>query len=669
MSKIQFETLSLAQLQSAAQYIDAHEIPKERESRDYDAWIDGKTYPPLYLLAIVNREMGGELLTPSDFGSSIDKAFEYIEQAGGSVMPKWVALFREIRDKLATYDAESSGELIPILKQIGIPSVTNDKNEAGETIPLEEIDPFSFIRCFTKYQETQRAEYFKKLKEIWYLKTPIPKEYPGVPIANAQNVWLFPYKHTRKEEDIPVLWKLFEEMLAGDVQAATFERALQIKMVGNAKLTESMFNYDPFHFLCLNSVTNAYIKEKKISADFQTFQEYLDIQKKVKQQYRANFVTVSHDAFLKRQKRETQYFFFKANPKHWDLVQHLKNGTVEDWSVTKLQKELSIGDKVMLWKTGEKEGIYALAEITTEIFQRDMIEEELAGDWKDDASKTKLEKIGIEITHNLVEQPILWEELEASGLFKRIPQGTNFRAKKEQYDFILKSVNKREKSPATQDRQYFKCSPGENSIFWGEFKNEKIIALGWDDIGDYKDYSDRYEVGEALGMESPYSKPPLSIDDFTHKAKIGDVVFAAQGLNSILDIGFIEGPCIFDPQKTKNKNFRKVKWLGLKVLNLQDKVEEIRYTNLFQPIAFHRVNPYAFILNKYVEEYPEYAEIFDLYDLPYQQAVVEATVPTASNSKYENPNIILYGPPGTGKTYSTIDLAVEIATGERPGTR
>jgi hypothetical protein len=490
----------------------------------------------------------------------------------------------------------------------------------------------------------------------------VPKDFPGVPSSNPQNTWLFAYSYARKKEDIPSLWQLFKELRENNIAKSTFERCLKIKQTGQAKLTEVLFDYDPVNHLCLNKQTIPYLKENGVNPNFKSYEDYQNVLNEVREKIGVNFVNVSKDAWLYNTRKAYSYFFFKSNPKKWDLIEHLKDGAVDDWSVTKLKNHIDIGDKVILWKIGENEGVYGLAEISTEITKRDFEKEAKEGDWKDDSYKKMEDKVGIEVTHNLVERPILWEELQLSGLFKKLPQGTNFKATKEQYQYLLEMIEKREDTQKPITRQYFKCAPGADAAYWDEFKQRGICALGWDEIGDYNQYADVMEIGEALGMDGSRNNPPFNIELFTKSCNPGDVIFSSLGVNWVLDVGIVESPCIYDDSLPRNKNYRKVNWLGLETLKLQDMVHEIGYKNLFRPDTFHRVKPYAFILSKYVQEHPEYAELFDRYDLPYTHEVVEATVPVR---QYKNPNIILFGPPGTGKTYSTIDMSVEIATGER----
>ena len=57
------------------------------------------------------------------------------------------------------------------------------------------------------------------------------------------------------------------------------------------------------------------------------------------------------------------YWLFQGNPKYYRVLDAIQDLEQIPWLVTRSAKEMSIGDKVMLWVSGQKAGIYAIAEI------------------------------------------------------------------------------------------------------------------------------------------------------------------------------------------------------------------------------------------------------------------------------------------------------------------
>jgi hypothetical protein len=82
---------------------------------------------------------------------------------------------------------------------------------------------------------------------------------------------------------------------------------------------------------------------------------------------------------------------------------------------------------------------------------------------------------------------------------------------------------------------YWLYSPGENASKWEEFKDEGIIAIGWDGTGDFSNHSTREELLEELMKIYAEEKDPSIAAKmcfiFYRNMKIGDYVFC-QGGNS-----------------------------------------------------------------------------------------------------------------------------------------
>jgi MoxR-like ATPase len=63
---------------------------------------------------------------------------------------------------------------------------------------------------------------------------------------------------------------------------------------------------------------------------------------------------------------ERRFWLFQANPKQWDLIEHLPAmppGHVEDWTVTRHREDMNPGDGVVMWQGGAGAGICALGRL------------------------------------------------------------------------------------------------------------------------------------------------------------------------------------------------------------------------------------------------------------------------------------------------------------------
>lgn len=88
--------------------------------------------------------------------------------------------------------------------------------------------------------------------------------------------------------------------------------------------------------------------------------------------------------------------------------------------VNSYKDKIKEGDSVIIWKTGNNSGVYALAKIISEV--------------EDD-------KVHIQVDIDLVDNPILNENIKHNLIFESFNvgyRGTNFKATKEQYDELLK---------------------------------------------------------------------------------------------------------------------------------------------------------------------------------------------------------------------------------------
>ena len=54
-------------------------------------------------------------------------------------------------------------------------------------------------------------------------------------------------------------------------------------------------------------------------------------------------------------------------------------------------------------------------------------------------------------------------------------------------------------------KRYWLYSPGENAKFWDDFYTSGIMGLGWDKLGDLRQFSDDSELKKALDKAYGFS--------------------------------------------------------------------------------------------------------------------------------------------------------------------
>ena len=138
------------------------------------------------------------------------------------------------------------------------------------------------------------------------------------------------------------------------------------------------------------------------------------------------------------QQQTINYWIFQGNPKFYDVAGALQDDVLTTWKVAAHKDKIRIGDKVILWISGEDSGCYALAEVTSEVGKIPVNVEEIKY-YKSDYDENE-DRVSIEIEHNYFNSPILWKTIKEDGVFKDFKggnQGTNFTATKEQYEALL----------------------------------------------------------------------------------------------------------------------------------------------------------------------------------------------------------------------------------------
>ena len=145
---------------------------------------------------------------------------------------------------------------------------------------------------------------------------------------------------------------------------------------------------------------------------------------------------VSQFIGLSQQPSSTGYWVFQGNPSVFDFETALRKKILKDWTVSAHRTKIKPGDKVILWITGDNAGCYALAEVTSEPHLKTPSDTDSL--WREE-DKSEL-KADIKITHDLVDNPILKDQLEELEEFKAGNQGTNFTATEAEYETILDIV-------------------------------------------------------------------------------------------------------------------------------------------------------------------------------------------------------------------------------------
>lgn len=150
-------------------------------------------------------------------------------------------------------------------------------------------------------------------------------------------------------------------------------------------------------------------------------------------------------------------WLFQANPAKYNLSAALQNvspGDQDDWYVSRYGDEMRPGDIALLWQGGPRAGLYAIGEITGEIFQRPI------SSWRDEAVRVDALESAVPFRYtHVLPAPILRETLLqdptlAEMQIIRAAQGTNFKVRQDEWRKIQELLREREGAAATPEEQY-----------------------------------------------------------------------------------------------------------------------------------------------------------------------------------------------------------------------
>jgi 5-methylcytosine-specific restriction enzyme B len=199
-----------------------------------------------------------------------------------------------------------------------------------------------------------------------------------------------------------------------------------------------------------------------------------------------------------------------------------------------------------------------------------------------------------------------------------------------------------------QGKRIFKIAPGEGAIFWPECEAGNYICVGWDDVGDLRQFNSKQDFQKVFFAKYPASKkgdptPTIKSKELWTLMDLrpGDLVIANQGIKKVLAIGEVVEPGYkWRDDRQEYKHTVCVKWDTSRNCDIDPQKRWGLVT-----IAPVPVDLYNTIIAKNREEptppiaiEPEFFDIADALDHKGQ--------------------VILYGPPGTGKTFAARRFAV-----------
>lgn len=350
-------------------------------------------------------------------------------------------------------------------------------------------------------------------------------------------------------------------------------------------------------------------------------------------------------------KEDVNYWIFQGSPKIYDIENALKNNHLKSFKVSAHKAKIKPEDKIIFWQTGEKAGCYALAEVVSKVGKLAEEPEELQ--YYFSASENDgddNDRVRIEITRNLVNNPILWSKIKERpefSNFKAGNQGTNFSATQDEYNALLKMA----KQP--------------------EFFTQREFDLLKETEGKKNNKSDKYLTEAYKDLSTAYRKVEYWMNELQQIVfPNGDVHILKKPTNQANNFdGYLWGK-IYPTQEDKE-----FKWLAITVgldgsshfnvkidtvgLNDNDKLRQdyLKYrgdyyhSKIVSRYSFNDINNWDDLLENSEDDLHVFLKYWDNVKSLKDGGMVNEITGVYKLSKKYPLNQILYGPPGTGKTY------------------
>jgi hypothetical protein len=318
------------------------------------------------------------------------------------------------------------------------------------------------------------------------------------------------------------------------------------------------------------------------------------------------------------------YWIFQGNPKFYNVIGALSDNALKTWSVKAFKNDIKKRDKVILWVTGKNEGCYALCEVDSAVYMGvdDEIEMKYYGS---QFANEETSRVRIKITHNLAADPVLKSQIESIEELSKLKvgyQGTNFKARKEEYLTLLKLAENRNES----------------------FK--KVLTF-FDKVDLNNYFSFLIGITNRFSLNRGDSRLVFSVSNNNLNFTVGQrYCWNLYSLNAKGKYGVISSEKLLVDSKPYEGKSPQPYYNYYKELRFSEDDKKSIYTAIENELNRTSISSFRKFNN-----------------IDFENAVFDKTFSEGINNNYQMNfplNTIFYGPPGTGKTYHTILRAAQI---------
>lgn len=217
-------------------------------------------------------------------------------------------------------------------------------------------------------------------------------------------------------------------------------------------------------------------------------------------------------------------------------------------------------------------------------------------------------------------------------------------------------------APEPRERNYWLIAPGHGAEMWQEFYEKGIVAVAWDELGNFGDYIDQDDIRQELENIHPATAQVISslaVWQFGHEMRPGDVVFARNGRKELIGRGKVTSDLHYDDNRESYRNYRSVDWthqgswtfpVDSPTKTLTKITDRRDYVELLEELI---ADSAAIPLVDDMTSLPPYGKEDFLSEVFLSEDKYDRLAALVSRKK----NVILAGPPGVGKTFVAKRLA------------
>ena len=119
--------------------------------------------------------------------------------------------------------------------------------------------------------------------------------------------------------------------------------------------------------------------------------------------------------------------------------------------------------------------------------------------------------------------------------------------------------------PTPDDSRVWVYAPGDNAEHWDELYEAKLMAIGWDELGDLRQYESFEAMSDALVQTYNRTTQPINDAratwDFIRLLKAGDEIFAKRGRHTIVGRGIVDGGYEYAEERSYMRSVRGIRWI------------------------------------------------------------------------------------------------------------